>query len=718
MRSKPPMTPLRIPLRIRPMFWPALAIVLLAIVQFSIPKLFAQHGHAAKSTAPLSVHIGDSIVPLTGPWKFQVGDSPIDPMTHQPIWAESGFDDSKWESVDLTAAGSNDPISGLPGYIPGWTRKGHPGYSGYAWYRITVDVNAHPGTSLSLAGPSDIDDAYQFFENGTLTGSFGDFSQTPPGVLYAQPRMFSISDPAADKSVPISPGTDEMYLPAQSNRRTFAFRVWMNAYTLTVGDDAGGMHTAPRLGETNAIAAQNLVDWDHLARTYFTQPVQFLVFGTLAILVLSLVLFDRTDRVYWWIALLFCLLSLQGLENCFSTWSPWVDGKIDVDFTIVFGNSVSYGIWVMIWRAWFQQRRPRFIPYVVAALVAILMVATMFSRHNLSFEVSAALASNFQVVTLVVRLLLAALMLFTVVRGIRSLGTEGWLALPAVLLAIISEFYGELQSSGILPFWFPFGVRIRITEITNALLVVVLGILLLRRLLRSLERQRLLALDVKQAQEVQEVLIPEEIPSIPGFEIHAIYKPAGQVGGDFFQILPTPNNGVLIVIGDVSGKGMPAAMTVSLLVGTVRTLAHYTQSPAEILSAMNYRMLGRTRGGFTTCMVLSVSSEGTIAAASAGHIPPYLNGEETAVETGLPLGLSANSKYQKVTAHLPAGYQLTLLTDGVPEARNEKGELYGFDRTAAIATQSAEAISQAAQAFGQDDDITVLTLKRIAEPVF
>jgi serine phosphatase RsbU (regulator of sigma subunit) len=167
---------------------------------------------------------------------------------------------------------------------------------------------------------------------------------------------------------------------------------------------------------------------------------------------------------------------------------------------------------------------------------------------------------------------------------------------------------------------------------------------------------------------------------------------------------------VLAVIGDVSGKGMPAAMTVSLLVGTVRTLVHYTQSPGEILAAMNQRMLSRSNGGFTTCLVLRADPDGTLTVANAGHLAPYLDAEELQIESGLPLGLAAGTVYTDAKFQLEAGSQLTLMTDGVLEATNSAGELFGFDRTAAISTQSAEEIARSAQQFGQDDDITVLTL--------
>ena len=178
--------------------------------------------------------------------------------------------------------------------------------------------------------------------------------------------------------------------------------------------------------------------------------------------------------------------------------------------------------------------------------------------------------------------------------------------------------------------------------------------------------------------------------------------------------MPIAKDGVLAVIGDVSGKGMPAAMTVSLLVGTVRTLAHYTESPGEILAAMNIRMLARTHGGFTTCLVLRVTANGMFTVANAGHLSPYLNGKELAVETGLPLGLSPDTAYPESTFRLGENEQLTLISDGVVEARGTGGQLFGFERTSTIATHSAEQIAEAAQRFGQEDDITVLTVMRVA----
>jgi serine phosphatase RsbU (regulator of sigma subunit) len=170
-----------------------------------------------------------------------------------------------------------------------------------------------------------------------------------------------------------------------------------------------------------------------------------------------------------------------------------------------------------------------------------------------------------------------------------------------------------------------------------------------------------------------------------------------------------------VVIGDVSGKGMPAAMTVSLLVGMLRTLAYYTQRPGEILAAMNRRMLTRSNGGFTTCLAVRVDANGLITAANAGHLAPYRNGEEIELENGFPLGIAAGVVYAETKLHLEPNDTLTFISDGVVEARNASGELLGFERTQALSMESAEKVAQAAEEFGQEDDITVLRLTMVGQ---
>jgi hypothetical protein len=249
-----------------------------------------------------------------------------------------------------------------------------------------------------------------------------------------------------------------------------------------------------------------------------------------------------------------------------------------------------------------------------------------------------------------------------------------------------------------------------IRAFTTAGAIAALIVLILRDQSRVAAERATLAGEMLAAREVQQRLVPVKLPGIPGLTIEAAYMPAAEVGGDFYQVLAQPGGSAIIVIGDVSGKGLKAAMTATLALGTLRTLAEDNLSPAQILSRLNTQLAASSDGGFVTCLVVRIAPNGMLTVANAGHIAPYLAGEELHVENGLPLGLSASAVYEESSFRFGPGQQLTLMTDGVVEARSASGELFGFERTALISTQSADEIAAAAQALGQEDDITVLTL--------
>jgi serine phosphatase RsbU (regulator of sigma subunit) len=232
-------------------------------------------------------------------------------------------------------------------------------------------------------------------------------------------------------------------------------------------------------------------------------------------------------------------------------------------------------------------------------------------------------------------------------------------------------------------------------------------------------RQNTIEQELRSVRELQQVLIPEALPSLTGFAVTSIYRPAREVGGDFFQILPLDGEhagSTLILIGDVSGKGLKAAMTVSLIVGTIRTLAETISSPAEMLVGLNRRLEGRLQGGFATCIALRMEASGNCLLASAGHPAPYLNGKEVVLPGALPLGLNATASYEETSLRLNVGDHFVLYTDGLLEARKASGEIFSFERLATLLADSPDAAkaAEAAINFGQDDDITVLTLTRLA----
>lgn len=648
------------------------------------------------------ITIGRSVIPLYGPWKFMPGDAPLDPVTHQPLWANPAFDDSHWESVDLTApASSFDPVGGFSGYLPGWTRRGHPGLWGYAWYRLHLRVSAQPGEHLALTGPADVDDVYQVFANGSNIGSFGKFTAARPTVYYTEPMMFVLPTPAAS-------GPTDL---------TLAFRVWMEPGTLIGTPDAGGMHTAPMFGDRTTIAAENQMRWLELLRAYAPRPVEAVLFLLLAIVSFSLILFDRSDRVYLWMGTAFLLSAATFAITTIGSWTQWVGYIVLNLIGDVVVLPVVFAAWIMVWWTWFRLHRPTWLPGAVAVLTALLMLATIPAENLLFFvTIPANAASAFHIVTLLLRLLLLVLLVWTVFEGIRLQGLEGWLVVPSVIFVCIGRFATELNVLHIRTIWFPFGIQFTINDLTSFLLVGTLALLLLRRLLTSVRDQRRVALDVKQAQEVQQVILPQPRSEFPGLIVESEYRPALQVGGDFFQIIPNPSDSSLIVVaGDVTGKGLKAGMLVALLVGAIRSTVESTPDPRQILDALNRRLLGRGEA-HATCLALRIDAEGHVSLANAGHMPPYLNGQPLPIDGALPLGMKQPGDFSSMRFALAPGDRLVVLSDGVVEATDANRALFGFERTHQLVRQgaSAVAVATAAQSWGQEDDISVISVTRTA----
>jgi hypothetical protein len=235
-----------------------------------------------------------------------------------------------------------------------------------------------------------------------------------------------------------------------------------------------------------------------------------------------------------------------------------------------------------------------------------------------------------------------------------------------------------------------------------------------RRYVKTRTQNALFENEMAAARQVQQVILPNPHQSFPGFAVESVYKPAREVGGDFFQILQVGDSGLLIVFGDVAGKGLPAAMLVSLLIGSIRATAEETHDPVSLLGKLNQQITGHTADGFATALAAFIADDGLVTFANAGHLPPYLDGQEIDLPGALPLGINGGELYQAIKVELQPGSRLTFFSDGVVEAQSEKGELFGFDRAKAISTEPAAAIAETAVQFGQADDITVVTIERQA----
>lgn len=187
----------------------------------------------------------------------------------------------------------------------------------------------------------------------------------------------------------------------------------------------------------------------------------------------------------------------------------------------------------------------------------------------------------------------------------------------------------------------------------------------------------------------------------------------------FSRSSPGDDGSILAVIGDVSGKGMQAAMLVSLIVGTLRTYAEKTRDPLQILEGLNRRLCGRLEHQFATCIVAHIAADGTTQIVNAGHLPPYLNGEEIVTSGSLPLGIIPEPDFERSHLTLAPGDTITLLTDGIIEAKNAQKELFGFARTREMLKQVRPACrnSYRRPAVRPGRRITIIAITRNAAPV-
>jgi hypothetical protein len=216
------------------------------------------------------------------------------------------------------------------------------------------------------------------------------------------------------------------------------------------------------------------------------------------------------------------------------------------------------------------------------------------------------------------------------------------------------------------------------------------------------------AAELQAASTVQQLLLQGASRPTPGFQVESVYLPASEVGGDFFFVSSAPDGSLTAIVGDVSGKGLTAAMRVAMILGALRR--ETSHDPGEILFGLNNALIAQGQLGFTTACCIRISLSGEYTLANAGHIAPYISGREVDTPPSLPLGLVAEQNYEPIHGCLTRGESLVLLSDGVPEARSATGELYGFERLSSLTLLPAREIAEAAQRYGQEDDITVMIL--------
>src|SRR4051812_12068571 len=234
--------------------------------------------------------------------------------------------------------------------------------------------------------------------------------------------------------------------------------------------------------------------------------------------------------------------------------------------------------------------------------------------------------------------------------------------------------------------------------------------------------------ELKVAQLIQQQFLPKTVPDLPTWSLAAFYRPARTVGGDFYDFVELPDGRVLVVVGDVTDKGVPAALVMASTHALLRSNATRLHSPGAILAAVNDLLCEDIPAHmFVTCLVMELDpATGKVVFANAGHNLPYLRGDDGVRElraTGMPLGLMPGMSYDESHAAMQPGESLLLHSDGLAEAHNAKREMFGFPRLAEIVGRPvsgerlidmcmSELESFTGPDIDQEDDITLVTLER------
>jgi predicted ester cyclase len=244
-----------------------------------------------------------------------------------------------------------------------------------------------------------------------------------------------------------------------------------------------------------------------------------------------------------------------------------------------------------------------------------------------------------------------------------------------------------------------------------------------------IERERV-EQELRVARRIQQASLPKEVPELEGWVISPFYQPAREVGGDFYDFHPLSEGRLGLVVGDATGKGVPAALVMSTTCGMLRLAAQSSSSPGEMLQRVNETLFPYIPPNmFVTCFYAILDpNSGSLTYANAGHDLPYLyrNGEAEELRArGMPLGLMPGMSYEEKETLLQAGEAALLYSDGLVEAHGPQGDMFGFPRLQALVAEHGEArslgtllleelYSFTGEEWEQEDDITLLTLRRFA----
>lgn len=611
-----------------------------------------------------ATHFGDK-VDLTGYWLVRAGDD--------LSWASPSVDDSGWtlisQSKDLSAQGIDHPLR--------------------AWYRKRILLRPDTrNASILIAGLSG---NYALYVNGRLLRTHGSLED----------GAFPVEGNAAPVPIP-----DDL-IAASHGDLTIALRFY-NLY---------GTHSDPLLPDTTVelvtpdygtlIQSSDLAH--HFGVTLGISQLYFIV-GFCG-LVLWIALRRQTEYLALavWMLTDTCsaMLSLIQHSSVHSVASSWLILRSIAGPLSIIGQIEFVRIITVTRRTW----------WILAIEIAVFCAAPFSVLTNTGI-----FPPNIGVVILFAPYLVSAVILpvFLVRSALRGNLDSRLLLVPFALWGF-RMYYGALSSFA----WFllhrdvPWPPSIHIggypispDNLLDGIGLFALLLIILFRNIRLARERAALGAELAAAEQMQTLLLSSSSRPTPGYLIETEYLPAGEVGGDFFLISPAEDGSLLAIVGDVSGKGLQAAMRVALILGALNR--ETSRDPAEVLHNLNQALSSQGDIGFTTACCVHLQADGNFTFVNAGHLNPYIAGVECSSPGHLPLGLTAAAEFVSEPGHLAFGKRLILLSDGVAEARNSKGELFGFERTAAISAEPAKAIADAAKSFGQDDDITVVSIQCLA----
>jgi hypothetical protein len=611
---------------------------------------------------------------LGGTWLVHGGDD--------PAFARTDFDDSKWAALDLKKSLRTQ-----------FSKAAEPQV---VWYRLHVKL-APDQTDLALS-ERNISTAIELYVNGIRLLKAGEISPFKPYTSSARNLLPIPNEQSKTGSLVIAV---RVYVSRSAWSEP---NPGMTPRSISLGRE----HQLYEHGWLSAIG-RNANYWVNL----------LLVFG-LGMVALALFIAQPKRREYLWIFLQFVSLFAAVPFSFYLLFHEIPEYLALIQLPL---NIMNFLFQIMMYLAFIKQR------FTLWMRIYFGITGTVAAACIIGVSTGVTPAVYLGITLIPFLLYLNAIMpILLILHWRRGNREAGILLIPSLLtgatsyLGLVIFFLSEIPalasvadridtfifSGSIGPF------QINIEDVANLFFYLSLLLILVLRSTRMSRQQAVFEGELEAAREVQQVILPEQLDTIPGFTIESVYEPAQQVGGDFFQVLPNADGGMLLVVGDVAGKGLPAAMLVSMLVGAIRTVAEDSVAPEIMLAKLNERLIGRSRGGFSTALAAYITSEGQVTIANAGHLSPYLDGHEFELPGALPLGILSGATYETTQFHLSPGSRLTFYSDGVIEAQNAKGELFGFDRGREISTEPASAIVSAAKLFGQSDDITVVAITRSA----